>query len=413
MKKRSITIKQYTNETKLMSLVPDRIKKIKLQESFITEIEYIRSKSSKMTLEQKALAVTKALKKSLSELQWEAAKRMLVADNISEGDFGKLSDDEVATMIANAAKELSSQAENPEVDLKSLDASDINLDLVNDPAKLQKDPEALVKQEWVIGKKSLSEKTLLREFAITVTVLLAAPTIIKGIANMVDWIGGLITGTPESRGAARIYRKLNAVAHKSKQIPPQTELDKELGGIWSSVKSGVSYKSDQKYTATVYAELEEFAKEKGETFDANSKEPQPASNELLHHIEEHGSYTKLGGWLKHKAHQLHELYVVVIQGVLFAIAAILAPGQVAFKPKATWEKCHAVAEWIYAFGMLCLAIYGGIHAWHDFMHAAPQMAEQVATHAPKLVKGFTVLVDAIKAGDMSASVITKIAGTFS
>lgn len=412
MKKRTITVTRYTNETKLMSLVPDHIKKIKLRESFITEIEFIRSKSNKMTVEQKALAVTKALKKSLSELQWEAAKRMLATDDLSEGEFGKLSDDQVATMIANAAKELASKAEDPEVDVKSLDPSDINLDVVTDPKAIQDDPKDLVKKEWVTGKKSLTEKTLLKEFAITVTLLLAAPTILKGIANMVDWIGGLITGDPESRGTARIYRKLYTVSKKSKQIPPQTELDKQLGGIWKSVSSGVSYKSDQKFTATVYAELEEVAKKAGETFDANSKEAQTASDSLMHHIEERSSYTKLGGWLKHKAHQLHELYVVVIQSVLFAVSALLAPGQVVMKPKATWEKCHAVAEWIYALGMLCLAIYGGIHAWHDFATAAPDMAKHVVAHAPKLVNGFTVLVDAIKAGDMTVSVLTKLVSTF-
>ena len=88
MRKRTITVTQYTNEIKLMSLVPDHIKKVKLRESFITEIEYIKSRSNKMTVEQKALAVTKALKKSLSELQWEAAKRMLATDDLSEGEFG-------------------------------------------------------------------------------------------------------------------------------------------------------------------------------------------------------------------------------------------------------------------------------------------------------------------------------------
>jgi hypothetical protein len=62
--------------------------------------------------------------------------------------------------------------------------------------------------------------------------------------------------------------------------------------------------------------------------------------------------------------------------------------------------------------MLCLAIYGGIHAWHDFLHAAPEMAKHVAEAAPKLVNAFTVLVDAIKAGDMSVSVISKIGATF-
>jgi hypothetical protein len=412
MRKRTITVKQYTNETKLMSLVPDHIKKVKLRESFITEIEYIKSRSNKMTVEQKALAVTKALKKSLSELQWEAAKRMLATDDLSEGEFGKLSDDQVATMIANAAKELASSAENPEVDLKSLDASDINLDVVTDLKAIQNNPEDLVKQEWATSKKSLTEKTLLKEFVISVTLLLAAPTIAKGIANMIDWIGGLITGTPESRGTARIYRKLYTVSKKLKQIPPQTELDKQLGGIWNSAKSGVSYKDDQKYTAAVYAELEEAAKKTGETFNANSTESQPASDSLIHHIEERSSYTKLGGWLKHKAHQLHELYIIVIQSVCFAVAALLAPGQVVFKPKATWEKCHNVAEWIYALGMLCLAIYGGIHAWHDFLHAAPEMAKHVAVAAPKLVNAFTVLVDAIKAGDMSVSVISKIGATF-
>lgn len=413
MKRRIISVTQYTNEIKLMSLVPDHVKKVKLRESFITEIEFIRSKSNKMTVEQKALAVTKALKKSLSELQWEAAKRMLATDDLSEGEFGKLSDDQVATMIANAAKELSSKAEDPKVDVKHLDPSDINLDIVNDPEAIQDDPKDLVTKEWAASKKSLTEKTLLREFAITVTVLLAAPTILKGIANMVDWIAGLITGTPESRGTARVYRKLYTVAKKSKKIPPQTELDKQLGGIWKSAVSGISYESDRKFTAAVYAELEEVAKKEEETFNANSKESQTVSDSLMHYIEERSSYSKLGGWLKHKAHQLHELYVIVIQSVLFAVSALLAPGQVVMRPKKTWEKCHAVAEWIYALGMLCLAIYGGIHAWHDFAAAAPEMAKHVVTHAPKLVDAFTVLVDAIKAGDMSASVIAKIASSFS
>lgn len=410
MKQRKISVKQYTNEIKLMSLVPERVKQAKIQENFLVELEYIQ-KSKKMTFEQKAQLVTRALKKSMTEAQWGSVKHVLSGKKLSEGEFGNMSDQQVADMIAQAAKELESKADNPAVDPSTIDGSDINLDMIKDPAKAD-EPQDLIKKEWFNKKKPLVEKVLLKEFAITVTVLLAAPTILKGIASVIDWIAGLISGTPESRGMARVYRKIYTVAHKKKIIPSQVELDKELGGIWSSLKSGVSYASDKDYTAKVYDEIAAEASKLGATFDAKSTEPQPVSGELMHYIEEKSSYSKLGGWLKHKAHQLHELYIIPIQAVLFGVSALLAPGQVAFRPKATWEKCHQVAEWIYSLGMLVIAIYGGIHAWHDLAHSAPELAQHVTEHAPKLASAFTVLVDAIKAGDMSVSVISKIAGAF-
>ena len=149
MRKRTITVKQYTNEVKLMSLIPERVKIARLQEELILESKYLSSKS--LSLEQRASKAIKVLKRNFSEEQWNAAKHILSPVGLTEIETGNMSDEDAAKAIADIAKELAPKlnVKGGAIDVKKLEPADIKLDA--DPASIYS-PKDIISDPSIIKK---------------------------------------------------------------------------------------------------------------------------------------------------------------------------------------------------------------------------------------------------------------------
>ena len=409
MRKRTITVTQYTNEIKLMTLIPERVKIARLQEELILETKYLSSKS--LSLEQRASKAIKVLKRNFSEEQWTAAKHILSPVGLTEIETGNMSDSEAAKAIVDIAKELAPQlnVKDGAIDVKKLEPADIKLDA--DPASIDS-PEDIISDPSIIkkeGVEKLIERALLKEFCITITILLAAPTIAKFLGKIIEWIASLFRDELDN-GINRVIRRIKAVARKTGELPPQEELYKELGGIWKGIASGtISYEDDAKFIDLAYHKI---AIKAGSEFDPRSKTPIKVDKHLLHIIEDASIDNKVAKFLNNMGHQLHTIYVSVIAGILFAAITIITVGIALFRAKKVWDFCYKVSDFIYAIGMLIMAILGGFHAWHEITTHLGSIAKTITDIAPKLPELITVVVDAVKAGDMSGGLFTQLAAAF-
>ena len=409
MRKRTITVKQYTNEVKLMSLIPERVKIARLQEELILESKYLSSKS--LSLEQRASKAIKVLKRNFSEEQWNAAKHILSPVGLTEIETGNMSDEDAAKAIADIAKELAPKlnVKGGAIDVKKLEPADIKLDAdpasIDSPKDIISDP-SIIKKE---GVEKLIERALLKEFGITITILLAAPTIAKFLGKIIEWIASLFRD-PIDNGINRVIRRMKAVARKTGELPPQKELYKELGGIWKGIASAtISYEDDAKYIDLAYHIV---AIKAGSEFDPSSETPIKVDKHLLHIIEDASIDNKVAKFLNNMGHQLHTIYVSVIAGILFTAITIITVGIALFRAKKVWDFCYKVSDFIYAIGMLIMAILGGFHAWHEITTHLGSIAKTITDIAPKLPELITVVVDAVKAGDMSGGLFTQLAAAF-
>ena len=409
MRKRTITVKQYTNEVKLMSLIPERVKIARLQEELILESKYLSSKS--LSLEQRASKAIKVLKRNFSEEQWNAAKHILSPVGLTEIETGNMSDEDAAKAIADIAKELAPKlnVKGGAIDVKKLEPADIKLDAdpasIDSPKDIISDP-SIIKKE---GVEKLIERALLKEFGVTITVLLAAPTIAKFLGKIIEWIASLFRD-PIDNGINRVIRRMKAVARKTGELPPQKELYKELGGIWKGIASAtISYEDDAKYIDLAYHKV---AIKAGSEFDPSSETPIKVDKHLLHIIEDASIDNKVAKFLNNMGHQLHTIYVSVIAGILFTAITIITVGIALFRAKKVWDFCYKVSDFIYAIGMLIMAILGGFHAWHEITTHLGSIAKTITDIAPKLPELITVVIDAVKAGDMSGGLFTQLAAAF-
>ena len=409
MRKRTITVKQYTNEVKLMSLIPERVKIARLQEELILESKYLSSKS--LSLEQRASKAIKVLKRNFSEEQWNAAKHILSPVGLTEIETGNMSDEDAAKAIADIAKELAPKlnVKGGAIDVKKLEPADIKLDAdpasIDSPKDIISDP-SIIKKE---GVEKLIERALLKEFGITITILLAAPTIAKFLGKIIEWIAELFRD-PIDNGINRVIRRMKAVARKTGELPPQKELYKELGGIWKGIASAtISYEDDAKYIDLAYHKV---AIKAGSEFDPSSETPIKVDKHLLHIIEDASIDNKVAKFLNNMGHQLHTIYVSVIAGILFTAITIITVGIALFRAKKVWDFCYKVSDFIYAIGMLIMAILGGFHAWHEITTHLGSIAKTITDIAPKLPELITVVIDAVKAGDMSGGLFTQLAAAF-
>ena len=409
MRKRTITVKQYTNEVKLMSLIPERVKIARLQEELILESKYLSSKS--LSLEQRASKAIKVLKRNFSEEQWNAAKHILSPVGLTEIETGNMSDEDAAKAIADIAKELAPKlnVKGGAIDVKKLEPADIKLDAdpasIDSPKDIISDP-SIIKKE---GVEKLIERALLKEFGVTITVLLAAPTIAKFLGKIIEWIAELFRD-PIDNGINRVIRRMKAVARKTGELPPQKELYKELGGIWKGIASAtISYEDDAKYIDLAYHKV---AIKAGSEFDPSSETPIKVDKHLLHIIEDASIDNKVAKFLNNMGHKLHTIYVSIIAGILFTAITIITVGIALFRAKKVWDFCYKVSDFIYAIGMLIMAILGGFHAWHEITTHLGSIAKTITDIAPKLPELITVVVDAVKAGDMSGGLFTQLAAAF-
>ena len=295
MKKNNITARQLSVEMKLMNLVPRKNRVIK-------ELRQITS-----------IAEWKSLQAMIAEFHG-----LLEAEAVT--------DDQIEQLLIKAAAEL-----------KLPKPADIDVDAI----ERGEDDAIQIKKE---SKKSLNE-------SLTISLILAAPTILKLIANIVDWVYRLFT-----------------------------------------IKGEEKKKYDQEWDA--YG----IAKKTGKLPDGT-----PADEHKLHDMQDALYKSKAGKAILGLAHKLHDFY---IGGIRRIIAGLLWMDQDAnLSMKQAFEKAKKPAEIIFAIVMIGLAGWGAVHA----ITAIPSAAAAVQS-AGGLAQLTTAVIDTTKGGDMTVTAIKAVLG---
>ena len=244
-----------------------------------SEIQFLTSKynrSSRRLLERKlnevhneidrgAVKYTATLKNTVSEDRWNNLCNF-VRPIVGISEAGAMSDADVAKAIAQVTKELT----KGKMDVKP---QDLDVDALDDP---NAEPDELVKEVRVA----------LNELGPVASAALAAPSILKLIGNLVDWVGSFVTkdASPEKRATTKLTNKLYKYAKKNKDkktgkypVPPKSEIVKTLG------LSG----DDEKYVDAVFERISKFVRAdniKGLKKSKQGKNPAGAIDLSLIHI---------------------------------------------------------------------------------------------------------------------------------
>lgn len=208
--------------------------------------------------------------------------------------------------------------------------------------KIENAPDQVDMDKLRAGQKA-DVKQEIKEFDLTTTLLLSAPTLLKLLAKAVDW-------TVRNFGMSK------------------EELKK-----WKTY-------SDEYYKAKKSGELAKMSKEQQEQafgYLWNSK-----ASKLIASLAE----------------KLHHIYVGSIQAVLASIGWLTA----GISWKDAWKSSEPIANKIYAGIMLALAGYGAVHAVSNLPGLAATITNLSST-APDLA---IVAADTIKATDMAKTLIS-------
>jgi hypothetical protein len=378
-------------------ILSNAIKKIVEQEiKFFFPNRYTRRKLQKLTestvvLESQAKRVAKSLKRGMSESQWTNLVNF-VQPVMGVNEVGAVSDDVVAKAIAQIAKE----ATKGKV---TVDPNKINVDALEDPKSID-------------SKDDVIDEGLLMEMGPLETGLLAAPTLLKFLGNIVDWIGGLTFGDEKSRSIRRIIGRMYEYAKKNKEIPSKADMVKQLGGTVKGMLQGVSFEADKKYIDDAYAYLGQTIEKSHKSddhavsFDSSGASAQPVDEHMLHVIHDASADTKLGKWLKNTAHEMHDAYLIPLRAVISGVMLLGDPSNF-LRVKKVWETSKRVADVIYTIGMFFIAIDGGMHAIDQVVEALPEI-KATASAAGQSGTIFTAVADSIKAGDMSVAILKGV-----
>jgi|694.fasta_scaffold143061_4 hypothetical protein len=372
-------------EEQLKTIIPNRTARRSLK----------RLTESANLLESRSQSISRSLRKGMSESTWNNVQNTCRSVlGITEAG---MSDDALAKVIAQVAKEASGGK-------VAVDPNKINIDALENP-------------ESIDSREDFIEENLLTEGDPVTTALLAAPTIIKFLGGIIDWVGGLAMGNEESRAVNRIIGRMHAYAKKNNQIPAKQDMVKELGGVGKGIMSGVSFKDDAKYIDQAYERVAEFVEKANAAgagkpghhnseFSAEGAGSQPVDEHMLHMLHDASANTKVGKFLGNLAHKLHEIYLVPLQVVITGVIFLVMPSKI-MQAKKVWAQAKKIAEFIYAFVMLFVAVKGGIGAFQHIAELMPQLqsALDATGHAGTI---FTAVADSAKAGDMSVEVLKGI-----
>ncbi len=231
-----------------------------------------------------------------------------------------VTDDQIAALLVKIGKELkkSNHLEKP-------------IPTSVDTAKLEKGDESGIQTN---NKSELKE-------SLTVTLLLAAPTILELLGKLVDWL----------------YAKFALSGEKEKE--------------WKAKKEAFN-----------------LAKQTGK--DINGKK---LSDDDIHHMEEEIYASWMGKWIQKAGHALHLAYVAPLR-VLIAGVWYLASDE---SWMYCWKKALKPANIVYAIAMFLYAGYSGLHAVADMVGTSVANLGELCHSVVDLVKSGDNAVDIFKA----------------
>jgi hypothetical protein len=302
MKTRTITVNQYINETKLMSLVPPERR------------------------------VVYELKRIVPVQEWKSVQKVVLEIlGLTESDT--VTDDQIAALIQKAAKEL-----------KVPDAPD-------SPSDIEVDVDAMEKgKEDAIELKNESKQSL--HESLVLSAILAAPTILKLIANIIDWVYKAFTIRGEERKKYDEEKAAFAYAKKTGKLPDGT----------------------------------------------------PVDDHKLHDMENNLYKSKAGQAILKLAHKLHSLYISPIRAIIAGLKWMYSQGKNISMLEA-WKQAKKPAEIIFAVVMIGIAGFG---AWHAI--SAIPSAAAVVSSAAAFSNLATAVIDATKGGDMTVTALKAALG---
>jgi hypothetical protein len=315
-------------------------------------------------VDRSAPTLVREMKATMSVTEWQNLQIFTASiHGLTEAD--EMSDDQIAQTVADLAKEMTKG--DLILDPKALDIQDNPKDFedIIDP-----DSDAKVKMEHAFNKASKHEKRIISE-GVALAVILGAPTILKMLGNIVDYIGSFITGkaTPEERGKRRVIARLAVVTKADGAIPSKEELKGKLGGIGKGISAGISFKDDAEFIDAAYEEVGKEveidllkAKKAAEKkpgqhahkapFEVDGSKSIPLEDKDLEHVlhimHTAEKATQAGKFLGELSHWVHGIFVKGIRAVLTpAIALVLGYQQVEKKSKGFFGKAKDMVKGVW------------------------------------------------------------------
>jgi hypothetical protein len=362
-------------------------------------------------IDKNSVKYTSVLKNKLSEQQWNNLRSfVLPITGLSEA--GAVSDSDIAKSIAQLAKELTKGK-------MDVDPQDIDVSALDNPNATGDD---LVKEIRVA----------LNEGDPITTAILTAPSVLKLLANIFDWVGSYLpgVGNEESRAVTALLHKIYKYAKNNKDpetkkylIPSKLEIIKEfelnkiqqkqLDAVFDRIgkfvqadnKKGKARAALGKNPAGAMDTVRQ-AYGPGEIdksfhagkFDTSGSTEQYISAHVLHVIHDASFDTKVGKAIGKFAHSLHELFLVPFKHVVAAAIWLGSKAKIGIKKGWNWlksklgmdssevtdigityeeayKKSTKVADGLYTFSMFIFAIYELSHYAGDIGEMATRVKE--------------------------------------
>ena len=260
--------------------------------------------------------------------EWKQLQKMM-GEMLGLNEAEAVTDQQVEDLILQVAKDLKAAGKIEKV------PADIDID------KLEKGDESGIQMSE--SKRQINE-------SLGMTLLLAAPSLLKLLGKIVDWI----------------FRTLTLSGAEKDQ--------------WEEQKAAFDY-----------------AKKTGKTIDGK-----PVSEDDIHHMEDAIYKSKFGKGINWLSHKLHDGYItplrLVIAGAMYIYDNENEKGQVSWKQ--AWKDSKKPANIIYAVFMFIYAGYSGIKAVTHVVDLPVAQLEPIAH----------IVADTIKGGDMSMVLLKKVLG---
>lgn len=426
-------------EQEIKSIIPNRSKR--------RLVERNMAKSS-ATIRRKSFEYVQAIKNTMTESEWSNLQTFTTSAN---GLTEAMSDSQIADLIAKASEEVLKgkfEIDPSKIDVAAIEKAPDDINAVFDPGVVKKES----RQSKATRKLTESHRILTESLA--VTAIVSAPTVLKLIGYLVDWISSQVIGSKESRGVTRVISRISQIAQNTGGVPSKKELASSIGKPIQWKKGpivGVTFEDDVKYIDAAFDRIGEFVAkdnkatlakaEKGPNwmqrtflgqtkddamkhyhelhFDPAGDHRQPKTgrygDHMLHIIKDASFDTKAGKWLFNLSHKLHDLFLVplrlIIAGVMITGGNVVIAGANAAKigsgdekltefysPARAWKDSKKIANVIYAVIMAFVAIDSGIHAYHE-------LGKGVASTLEKVPELYVIAADSAKTGDMTLATV--------
>jgi hypothetical protein len=251
--------------------------------------------------------------------EWKQLQNV-VAEFYGLNESDEVSDQQIEDLMMTIAKELKSAGKIDNV------PTEIDVD------KLEKGDES--------GIEIKESKNRLHE-DITVSLLLAAPTLLKLFGRLIEWI----------------YRKVTLSGEEEK--------------AWEEQKAAFDY-----------------AKKTGKTIDGK-----PVTDKDIHHMEEALIKTKAGKFMISLSHKFHDAYISPLRLIIAGIQYMSFPEDSWMK---AWKDSKRPANIIFAILMIGVAGYFGIHAVSEITNLSMSALSPIAAAVTDALKGGDMSIAVLK-----------------